>query len=178
MKPRKKTSLKHFFTLLILCLSPAHAWSVEDGEMTFCKFGPKFKMFEPVVTKGNTWGSNDSCSGTVKVQGVYWECTNPSLVTPKVTEFKDKLRKQAIEECQKHCSRRGRSCMGRLITSGRCGLQTDRDDAAIMGKRMGCRSDCSGQAFAYCSLYDAAFQSEDSSRIAKQAPNCQCKLEK
>lgn len=146
----------------------------ENGEMTFCHFGPKFKLVFPSV-RAATWGGKDRCTGSVKVQGVFWECTQPSKVTGKISEFQESLRKQAITECQKHCERRGPKCVGELTLAARCGLQTDREDSVIMGKRMGCRKDCTGQAFAYCSLYDAAFRSDDTDRIAKQAPNCFCK---
>lgn len=148
--------------------------SSEFGDMTFCHFGPKFKVIQPEV-RSEKWGGKDPCTGSVKVQGVYWECARSDKVESKIFEFQNKLRKQAQGECQKHCARRGSRCVGELRLSRSCGLQTDQEDSVIMGKRMGCRQDCSGQSFAYCSLYDAAFRSEDEDRIKKQTPNCYCK---
>ncbi len=166
---------KTVFIVSLIFLFPYLSALSGDGEMTFCKFGPKFKMHQPTVLRGQTLDKNDSCTGSVKVQGVYWECVLPGNVESKVTDFKEKLKIQAVMECQKHCERRSRNCTGHLVVSGNCGLQTDRDEAVTMGKKMGCRNDCQGQAFAYCSLYDAAFRSEDDARMAKQPPNCQCK---
>jgi hypothetical protein len=148
--------------------------SEEMGEMTFCHFGPKFKVVFPVV-RAESWGGKDLCTGSAKIQGVFWECTQPAHVEGKTSEFQDKLRKQARIECQNHCERRSARCVGELALSSRCGLQTNAEDAIIMGKRVGCRKDCTGQAFAYCSLYNSAFRSEDFDQISKQRPNCFCK---
>ncbi len=170
-----------FFTMSLFflcsgCLVQLGFSDEENGEMTFCHFGPKFKLVEASYARNRSFNKNDKCSGMAKVQGVYWECAQPGQVEAKVAGFREQLRKQALSECQKHCARRGNNCTGRLLNSGKCGLQTDREDAITLGKRMGCRNDCPGQAFAYCSLYDGAFRSDDSERIAKQPANCECRL--
>ncbi|MBI4925959.1 MAG: hypothetical protein HY843_08560 [Bdellovibrio sp.] len=146
--------------------------------MTFCKFGPKFKLYESTETRTKLWDKKDKCTGTVKIQGVYWSCVKPADVEEKVQEYKTKLKSQALIECQKHCERRGSNCIGELSITGGCGLKTDRDEALTMGQKMGCRKDCPGQSFAYCSLYDAAFRTEDADRISKQIPNCRCKIKR
>ena len=94
------------------CLAEVVA-EVVNGDMTFCHFGPKFKIISPnyshkntfnnTNTVNNTFKNNDYCTGTAKVQGVMYACVLPANVEVKVAESREQIRKQAIEECKKHC---------------------------------------------------------------------------
>ncbi len=150
--------------ILALALS-AHA---DPGDLTFCHFGPKLKVIDPVVT------GNDSCAGTAKIQGVLWECAPSSQVGERVRKFHSQLLDQAKGACEEHCANRAPHCKGALVFTSRCGLRTTEDDALIVGKRFGCRTDCAGGAFAYCSIFDAGFRTGDARDLASQSPNCRC----
>jgi hypothetical protein len=149
----------------------ARAWTVHEGDLTFCDFGPKFRVLEPKIENPK---SSDHCTGTAKIQGVLWACADNGRNEQLVQDFRRRLNTQAERECQKHCSARQLGCEGHFLAPGRCGLQTDAEGAVALGKRMGCRKDCSGQVFSYCSLYDAGFRSEDPEKVSKQTPNCRC----
>jgi hypothetical protein len=157
---------------LSLSLSTAviPAGADDEGELTFCHFGPKLKVLFP-ETSGKP---GDECTGNAKVQVLQWDCVAPEKVERTVEGFRKALVKQASEACTKHCTARGRGCTGKFDISPKCGLGTDREDGQILGKRFGCRGDCSGKAFAYCALYDSAFKTVEPELMAKQPPNCHC----
>jgi hypothetical protein len=162
--------------------------SKDEGELSFCRFGPKLKVLSPTVA-GEGMGaagsalsqasqgsptSPDKCSGTAKIQDVLWECNQPSKISTTLDRFRRKIAEDAKAECELHCSRRASGCKGKFVMPAKCGLETDREDAVELGKRLGCRSDCEGKAFIYCSLLNAGYKSEDPELIAKQKPNCRC----
>ena len=160
------------FLVLLLALSAfrQQTWAgAEVGKLSFCLFGPKMKVLS--VVKDH---EGDPCTGSAKVQGVLWKCEAPDRVEDMTPDFRNQLNKLASAECAKHCAGRSPGCKSQFTQKVHCGLETDRENADAMGKRLGCRSDCAGPSFAYCSLYDAAFQTDDRERMKTQAPNCRC----
>jgi hypothetical protein len=171
-----ETPLKHaliLFVALFLSLS-AHARDEDSDELTFCKFGPKTKAIEKAVVVAPQ-GATDPCTGIGKIQGVMWECTEPGKVERRVEEMRERLNEVAGDQCRKLCAERAPGCQGKLIVRASCGLQTSRDEAVLLGKRFGCRKDCQGPAFSYCSLFDAGFRTEEPVLTPKQPGNCQCR---
>lgn len=164
-----------FFSLTSLS-TPALAAGSSDSEvvpLSFCSFGPKMKVFVPA---GSQEARDGRCPAPVQVQGVQWECLSKDKADKSVENFRQALESQAKEECDSYCKAKstGASCTGRLDTSQVCGLQTGSADAAAVGKRMGCRTECSGQAMAFCSLYEADYTSGNAAVLAGQPPNCHC----
>jgi hypothetical protein len=145
------------------------AEEAKTGPLTFCRFGPKVKILEP---RKDPLGSG--CPGGAKIQGVFWECTTADRVESKIQDFRKSLTDIAIAQCKKFCANRAPGCEGKMDTVFRCGLQTDREDAVIMGKKLGCRKDCTGKAFAYCSLYNIGFLTDDVQFMETQPTNCHC----
>jgi len=143
----------------------------DEGELTFCNFGPKVNVVDP-----NHKESSDPCADKVHVQGVIWKCGNADSVNTTVSHFFDQLNQRGREECQKHCERLGSSCKSYFSAKSKCGLTTDREEAVALGKEFGCRSDCSdGKAFTYCSIYNAGYQGPNPDLVLPQAPNCECR---
>lgn len=159
----------HFWVAALLMLAGTSAWADDPDQLTFCTFGPKLRVLEP-----ETNDSKDKCTGSAKVQAILWECVPGMEVNGKVSDFLFKLNRAASAECSKHCSKRASGCQGKFVASKNCGLGTTREEAMIMGKRQGCRKECSGDHFAYCSIYDAGYRTVDGDRIATQKPNCFC----
>jgi len=165
-----KTSTGILIAFLVILPVAAAALSEENDDLTFCHFGPKILVQDPVVDPSD----DDECRGTAKIQAVMWKCTKADLVETQTGIFKKELVKQATKECQQLCRRRDRKCSGRFEGKAGCGLENNREDAVIMGQRQGCRKDCDGPAFAYCSLYNAGFRSKDPEYMADARPNCRC----
>jgi hypothetical protein len=166
-----------WIVITLLMAASVHARGpASEGELTFCHFGPKMKVLDPVVGKAGQAQAprTDLCTGSAKIQGVLWECGSLDRLEGRVAGFRERLFGLARKECERHCGARAKGCVGRMEKPEKCGLETDREDAITMGKRMGCRKDCAGPHFAYCSLYDGGFRSEDPEMISKQAPNCSC----
>jgi hypothetical protein len=160
--------LKSIAALLVITV----AWVAQagPGELTFCRFGPKIKILEPRkpdFTKG-------VCDGEVKVQGVLWECVPSTKVESTVTKFHTQLTREAVVECKKFCARLAPGCEGKFDQAEKRWLLTTREDAVVMGQEFGCRSSCSGQAFAYSSIYNVGYLTDDVAFIAKQPVNCKC----
>jgi hypothetical protein len=167
--------LRVLLFLSALNASAAHADGLEEGKLSFCRFGPKIKITHVVVDdkpKGNV------CNGSAKIQGVMWECQSPEKVEELVYGYRKNLGKLASDECTRHCESRASHCKAKFLTPQACGLTVDHEDALALGKKFGCRADCSGNAFVYCSLFDAGFQTEDDARMAKESPNCYCSIER
>jgi hypothetical protein len=160
--------------IALSCTVPARgegpASSADEGELTFCHFGPKLKVLFPA----DTGKPGDKCTGNAKVQVLQWDCVPPEKAEKTVEDLRKALIAQAAEACTRHCANRTRDCIGKFDIPPKCGLGTDREDATILGKRFGCRSDCSGGAFAYCALYNSGFKTVEPELMAKQAPNCHC----
>lgn len=147
----------------------------DDGELTFCQFGPKVTVVADSFKKDSDSSSGgDRCSGTAKVQGVLWRCAQPEQAEKLIDEFRRELTRLGTKECQKLCSERGRGCKASFEIPVRCGLQTKREDAVALGKRFGCRKDCSGSAFVYCAIYDSSFRHNEPAMIERQRANCRC----
>jgi|GEM_PF-5642802 len=143
-----------------------------EGHLTFCQFGPKIKVIETKLLEPK---DKNACTGWAKVQGIFWACGAADQNDMQILNFRNHLSKDAEVRCLEHCAARANGCEGIFKSPLRCGLQTDTADAAAMGSRLGCRKDCMGKAFTYCSIYDAGFRSEDPPKTAKQLPNCQCR---
>ena len=144
----------------------------DTGETMYCKFGPKLKVLQREVLSEARGG--DGCQGSAKIQGVRWSCDDVNNNDNFVNDFRKLLMTSAQESCEELCRSRGRGCKGRLISESHCGLQTSREESEQMGKHMGCKSSCPGKAFIYCSIYDAAYRTDDPARIARKEPNCRC----
>jgi hypothetical protein len=144
-------------------------------ELTFCFFGPKMKVIHPVEFKDPAEVRTDVCPAPVQVQGLRWECTTADKVLRKLEEFRKQLYEQAKQECERYCKEKSvGKCAASLDVAQNCGLET-RANAAVMGKKMGCRHDCSGRALAFCSLYNAGFTSGNPEILAGDPPNCHCR---
>jgi len=167
---RDDNNMMYRFLFVVISLvfsNSSFTKEVVEGELTFCHFGPKLKVSDQVM-------ASDKCTGTAKVQGVMWKCVPSDKVETEIVGFQRQLIEVAAQECKRHCERREKGCKGLFIAPSSCGLATDREDAVIMGKRQGCRKDCQGRAFAYCSIYDAGFRTDDPELMIRQTPNCRC----
>ena len=164
-----------WFCLLTFGLSLETPARAEDNQsiLTFCRFGPKSKVFSPTHDSGNA-EAEPSCEGSAKIQALMWSCTPKEAVTDEVDKFKGKLIEVGQAECTKHCEARGSHCKGKFIAPSQCGLKTNEEEARTMGKEEGCRSSCAGTSFAYCSIYDAEYRIGTADLLAKQKPNCIC----
>lgn len=164
----------------IIVAAPALGASTPDSDvapLSFCSFGPKMKVFVPATSPGSPEGERDGhCPAPVQVQGIQWECLQKEKTEQSVDEFRLALQAHAKEECDSYCKGKstGASCTGRLDVSQVCGLQTRSVDAVNVGKKLGCRVDCPGQAMAFCSIYNADFTSGSAEALAGQPPNCHC----
>jgi len=87
------------------------------------------------------------------------------------------LEDDARSECDKYCKSRADGCRGLFLGRGGCGLKTDAEDARKAGARYKCPSGCEGDAFIFCSLYDAAFKLDDRALVERAIPNCRCTRE-
>jgi hypothetical protein len=141
----------------------------KTAPLTFCRFGPKVKMLEP-----RREPKQKGCGGGAKIQGVFWECTTPDRVETTIHAFRKTLAEEATRRCKEFCAKLETGCQGRMDSIFRCGLETGREDATIMGKKLGCRNACTGRAFAYCSLYNIGFQTDDVKFMETQPTNCHC----
>ncbi len=159
--------------VVLAAAAPARAEITEEeaksGPLTFCSFGPKVKMLEP-----RREPEKKGCVGGAKIQGVQWICTTPDKAESHVQEFRKTLVAEATKQCKAFCAKLAPRCEGKLDSVFRCGLQTDREDAVVMGQRLGCRKDCTGKAFAYCSLYNIGFLTDDVKYMETQPTNCHC----
>jgi len=161
---------KSFFFLFLLSLFVLSSESQAQDGLSYCQFGPKSVLLEPVV-KGK---KGDSCTGTVKVQKMMWACIPQTKVRKTTKRFLKEMKKAAKEDCEKHCRSRGENCTGKLTRVKRCGLSNSPTNAAAAGRSLGCGKGCKGRAHAFCSLYNAAFHLENEELTEKQKPNCKC----
>lgn len=158
------------YLLLLFCfVTSAYAAEGEPapGELSFCRFGPKMRVLQPVR-------GSKPCEASAKIQGLLWECVTTDQVAGRVADFTKRLSELASEECEKFCRGEGRRCRARFTPPSECGLQTDLEEAVAAGKKFGCRKNCGGQAFSYCSIYDAGYRLDDPAMVSGKAPNCVC----
>lgn len=141
--------------------------SDEQDFASFCAFGPKVRVLSPVH-------DGDRCKGSAVVQALIWECSTLGAVSAKLDAFRRQVAQVGAEECAKHCRRYGKKCRGKFDVPSRCGLETDSGEAAAAGRQFGCRKDCGGQAFIFCSIYHAGYRLQDPSLMANARPNCHC----
>jgi hypothetical protein len=149
------------------------------GKLSFCEFGPKAKVVASKTVK--KFGKNkeksrgsSKCVGTAKVQAFQWKCGTLNEVGQLSLKYLKNLVSEARDRCEVHCEERGKGCKGVLTVPSKCGLKVRPNDSAQYGKEFGCKKDCDGQSFIYCSLYDAAFETDNPALIARQRPNCHC----
>ena len=93
------------------------------NRLAACRFGPKFR----------TIGSDfqGKCAGTVKVQGMYWRCTQMDRFASLNEKFLISLNQHAEEECQAFCEKRG--CKYEYSPLEKCGLNSQAADAEYKG---------------------------------------------
>ena len=152
--------------LAFLIALPA-ALGSDGDKITYCKFGPRTRIYaEPE--------SPNQCGGGARIQTVLWECLPPYLVPDRVEDFKTRVLKEAESECSKHCERLASGCRGKFYPKLENSRMTDQAQAVAVGREFGCQASCSGQAFAYFSLYDAGFVTRDAEVVKKDPPNCIC----
>src|SRR6185437_10900124 len=143
-----------------------------NDHLSFCYFGPKVT----VISTPGAKSSSDHCIDRVHVQAVMWKCDSAETVATNSANFISKLNSLAQDECRKHCESLGSDCEAIFSNTPDCGLGTDRETAVTLGKRFGCRSDCSGgKAFTYCSLFNAGFEGRGIDAVRADPPNCECR---
>lgn len=163
--------------MLLALLTQLAAFGAEDPEapLTFCRFGPKVRVFPVNPSASNRAGP---CDTSARVQALIWECSAPDQVGVKVDGYRKLIRDSVRAECEKYCRSQGSGCQARVdsrVTGmSQCGLETDLEEATAAGQKFGCRSDCSGKAFAFCSFYDTAYRINEPGLLARVAPNCHC----
>lgn len=172
LRSRKAAFFLGVFFFVFISSTLSFSADLKEDTLVFCKFGPKIQVIASNLTKR----AENSCEGDVKVQGVLWQCAPSVQTSTKNLEFRKTLIELGGNECEKFCQTRGEKCHGKFVEPRQCALQSDMSGAAELGKDFGCRADCEGSAFIYCSLYDADYRTDDPPRIAKQAPNCRCVL--
>lgn len=140
----------------------------DDGaRLTYCAFGPKVKVFSEKI-------GSDGCTGTAQVQGLQWGCVRPSEIDGKTADFRRQLEREAKSECESICASRRKGCRAIWIAPRKCALMISGGDALETGRRLGCAVTCSGQALAYCSIYNSGFILNDPELMSDQPPNCRC----
>ncbi len=169
---------------LIPLFSPLHA--AQDSEksyLTFCAFPAKALAIDPPPSSPERKKCN---GGTAKIQGVVWECVNPQAnsIDNVISGFRARLLPLLKQECNRECAARASGCVGDFKADPDCGrLYTDRESAINLGQnQMACKSSCGkgggATAFAYCSTYNAAFQTNLPEMVKKQPANCYCRMGK
>ena len=118
-----------------------------------------------------------TCIATAKIQAIAYECGHED----DTLEFTDQALKDNIKQaqlkCNAFCKKLDESCVGVLTAPSRCGLVSPPGMSLEFGKKtMQCPKRCKGQAFNYCSIYQANFfATADRSLFASAKENCTCK---
>ena len=147
-----------------------------EDYLSYCKYGPRLKTIEPTAGPKKHNDAADQCTGSIKVQGVAWECAPPETTLTKNRQLREILTADAKAECEAQCSKRSSGCHGKFVQPSKCGLENNAKDATALGKEFGCRPDCAGPAFVYCSLYDGNYRTDDRELVLRQPSNCDCVL--
>ena len=170
MSPKTTFTLFCSITLSLFSLvSLANQGGKKKGWIACQSTNPAITLVSPVISK------RDGCSGNAKIQGKMWKCGKLEEIESRTHQFSGRIRSAAEKKCEEHCEARGKGCKGRYRGKDACGFSVKTGMANHMGERVGCRSDCEGKSFAYCSVYHSSLLSVNEALMAKETPNCFCR---
>ena len=161
--------------IFVSVASPSHSWA---KQYILCARNAEITAVNPTTPRADKDG--DTCTGTVLLQGISYECTAPKEVERKVSSFLSDLTRNGREYCESFCQKRGtvtRPCHGSFVPPDKCGYTIPAKSAPEVGVTMEppCNPACGGTAFAYCSIYHASFLKVVPEMFDGMAANCFCK---